>query len=63
MIGLFGGLLAMLAFGLRIYARVDGIAGRFGKDDYVLAVAMVENIPFTVLSKLRTSSKSLGLRG
>lgn len=47
----------MLAFAIRIYARIDGLSGQFGPDDYVLAIAMLENVPFTVLSKLRMHIK------
>ena len=48
--GVIGGVLALLAYTLRMVSRMPRFGGQLGWDDAVLTVAMLEVIPLSVLS-------------
>jgi hypothetical protein len=48
--GVIGGVLALLAYALRMVSRMPRFGGQLGWDDAVLTVAMLEVIPLSVLS-------------
>lgn len=52
--GVIGGLLALLAYILRMMSRLPQFGGQFGWDDAVITVAMLEVIPLSVLSVICT---------
>jgi len=52
--GVIGGVLALLAYALRMVSRLPQFGGQFGWDDAVLTIAMLEVIPLSVLSVVRT---------
>jgi len=47
---------ALLAFVLRLIARLPLFGGQWGLDDWVMSVAMVLIVPLTVCAYLRESS-------
>jgi hypothetical protein len=52
--GVIGGVLALLAYILRMVSRLPQFGGQFGWDDAVITVAMLEVIPLSVLSVVCT---------
>lgn len=49
-LGVVGGVLALLAYVLRMTSRLPQFGGQLGWDDAVITVAMLEVIPLSVLS-------------
>lgn len=49
-IGVIGGVLALVAYVMRMVSRLPRFGGTLGWDDLVITIAMIEIIPLTVLS-------------
>jgi hypothetical protein len=52
-IGVIGGVLAVIAYLMRMTSRLPRFGGSLGWDDAVITVAMFEVIPLSVLSVVR----------
>lgn len=57
--GAIGGVLAVIAYGLRMTSRLPQCGGSLGWDDLAMTIAVLEVIPLSVLSVVRTYDPGL----
>lgn len=60
--GVIGGVLALIAYIMRMVSRMPRFGGSLGWDDAVITIAMLEIIPLTVFSVIRESLPSFAER-